>query len=109
MAARFVVRSSGEQFHWNLFAGNSEKILHSERYTQKASALTGIASAKANATHDENYDRRTSVAGEPYFVLKARNGEIVGTSEMYSSQQAMEKGIASVKQNAPAAPVVDQS
>ncbi|WP_430539317.1 YegP family protein [Luteibacter jiangsuensis] len=47
--------------------------------------------------------------GRPYFVLKAANGEIVGTSESYSSSQAMEHGIAVVKTIAPNAPVVDES
>jgi hypothetical protein len=38
-----------------------------------------------NAARDERHERRTSRADEPYFVLKAANGEIIGTSEMYSS------------------------
>jgi uncharacterized protein YegP (UPF0339 family) len=38
-------------------------------------------------------------------VLKAGNGEIVGTSEMYSGSSARERGIESVKVNAPAAGV----
>jgi uncharacterized protein YegP (UPF0339 family) len=32
-----------------------------------------------------------------YFNLKAGNGEIIATSEMYESKQACKKGIASVK------------
>ncbi len=32
-----------------------------------------------------------------YFVLKAKNGEIIATSEMYESKQACKKGISSVK------------
>lgn len=37
-----------------------------------------------------------------YFVLKAKNGEIVlKASEMYSSKQGCQGGIASAKENAP--------
>jgi uncharacterized protein YegP (UPF0339 family) len=43
------------------------------------------------------------------FNLKAGNGEIIGTSEAYSSSAAREAGIASVKANGPTAPVDDQS
>ena len=46
-------------------------------------------------------------SGQFHFVLKAGNGEIIGTSEMYSSAAAMEKGIASVKTNAPGAKIND--
>ena len=47
------------------------------------------------------------MGNQPFFVLKAANGKIIGQSEMYSSAAAMEKGIASVKANAPTASVVD--
>jgi hypothetical protein len=40
-------------------------------------------------------------------VLKAVNAEPIGKSEMYSSTSKMEAGIASVKTNAPTAPVKD--
>lgn len=32
-----------------------------------------------------------------YFNLKANNGEIIATSEMYETKQACKKGIAAVK------------
>ncbi|ENR6545985.1 YegP family protein [Vibrio cholerae] len=35
-----------------------------------------------------------------YFVLKAPNGEIIATSEMYSSKQSAINGISSIKTNA---------
>ena len=41
------------------------------------------------------------------FFLKAASGWIIGQSEMYSSLAVMEKGIASVKANAPTAQVAD--
>ena len=43
------------------------------------------------------------------FNLKAGNGEIIATSEVYSSEDACRKGIASVQKNAPIAPVEDQT
>lgn len=64
---------------------------------------------KTNSPLDERYDRRTSSAGDPYFVLKAANGEIIGKSEMYSSDSARENGIDSIKANGPAARVDDET
>lgn len=46
--------------------------------------------------------------GEYRFRLKAANGEIIAASEGYSSKQACENGIESVKKNAPSAPVEEE-
>ena len=45
----------------------------------------------------------------PMFNLKARNGEIIGTSEVYSSVDGCKNGIASVQKNAPIAGLEDQT
>lgn len=45
--------------------------------------------------------------GEYRFTLKAANGQVIATSEGYSSKAAALNGIASVKTNAPDAPVVE--
>ena len=97
--ATFQLKASGKQFMFNLKAPNGEIILTSERYKSKTSAKIGIRSVKANAGNSARFDRRQSKSDEPYFVLKARNGEIIGTSEMYESTGGMENGIQSVKDN----------
>ena len=43
------------------------------------------------------------------FDLKASNGEVIATSEVYSSEDACKKGIASVQKNAPVAAVENQT
>ena len=43
------------------------------------------------------------------FDLKASNGEVIATSEVYSSLEACKNGIASVQKNAPVAAVEDQT
>ena len=110
MAGRFVLRRSGTQFNFILQAeGNFETLLVSEPYKAKASAENGIASVKTNAPIDGRYDKRMSSKQQPYFVLKGGNGEIIGTSEMYSSTAARDKGISAVKANAPGAKTVDET
>lgn len=110
MAGRFVIKKSGTQFYFILqAAGNFATLITSERYVAKSGAQNGIESVKTNARIDSRYDRRSSSKGDPYFVLKAGNGEIIGTSEMYSSTTARENGIASVKADAPGATTVDDS
>ncbi|MDO3388125.1 YegP family protein [Gilvimarinus sp. SDUM040013] len=70
-------------------------------------AENGIASVRHHSPDDRYYDRKTSTSGDPYFNLKASNGQVIGTSEMYSSTSARETGINSVKTNGPVAPIVD--
>ena len=41
------------------------------------------------------------------FDLKATNGQVIATSEVYTTKDACENGIASVKKNAPEAEVVE--
>ena len=43
------------------------------------------------------------------FNLKANNGEVIATSEIYNSEAACKNGIDSVKRNAPVAPIEDQT
>ncbi|MBS1508845.1 MAG: YegP family protein [Bacteroidetes bacterium] len=103
---KFVIstRSNGE-FQFNLKADNGEVILTSEGYTTRAACDNGIESVRKNATDDARYDRKRSTNQKHYFNLKATNGQVIGTSEMYESSSAMETGIASVKKNAPGATV----
>lgn len=110
MAERFELKKSSDgQFYFTLQAANNEKILTSEMYRAKDGADNGIASVKTNATNDSRFDRRTSKGGKPYFVLKAANGEVIGTSEEYSSIEAMENGIAAVQRAAPMAGTDDRT
>lgn len=51
--------------------------------------------------------RRTNTGFK--FDLRAGNGEVIATSEVYSSVDACRSGIASVQRNAPAAAVEDQT
>ena len=43
------------------------------------------------------------------FNLKATNGQVIATSEVYNTEESCNKGIASVQKNAPVAAVEDQT
>ena len=102
------IRKNGE-FQFNLKAGNGQTILSSEGYSSKSSCENGIASVRKNAADDARFERKTSTNGKFYFNLKATNGQVIGSSEMYESESSRENGIASVMKNAPDATVEDQT
>ncbi len=87
------------QYYFNLKAGNGEIILQSEGYVNRNGALNGIKSVQENSNSEARFEQRTSRIEEPYFVLKAQNGQIIGRSEMYSSTASMLAGIKSVMNN----------
>ncbi len=99
-------RKSGE-FQFNLKAPNGQVILTSEGYSQKVSCIDGVQSVKRYASDDNRFDRKKSSNGKYYFNLKAGNGQIIGTSEMYESEASRNKGIESVKTNASSAGLND--
>nr|WP_294931929.1 YegP family protein [uncultured Flavobacterium sp.] len=107
---KFVItkRANGE-FQFNLKAGNGQTILTSEGYSTKAACSNGIESVKTNSKDDSRYDKKESSNGKFYFTLKASNGQIIGSSEMYESASGRDNGIESVKTNAPDAETDDQA
>lgn len=107
MAKFEITQRTNKEYQFNLKASNGEVILSSEGYTTKSNCKNGIESVKKNATEDSRYERKESKNKKWYFNLKATNGQIIGTSEMYESKANCENGIASVKKNATDAQVVD--
>jgi len=87
------------QYSFVLKAHNEQVVLRSQEYARRASALNGIASTQTNAALDQRYELAVAKDGRPYFNLKAANGQVIGTSQMYASDETRAVGIASVKAN----------
>ena len=119
---KFILKQTKTGYKFDLKATNGQVIATSEIYTTEAACKNGIESVRKNAAvanlEDqtvENYEVAkhpkfeiyADKAGEFRFRLKARNGEIIATSEGYSSKAACENGIESVKKNAPEAEIVE--
>ena len=78
--------------YFHLLAGNGEKVLASEGYSTAAAAEAGIAAVKANGVDARRFLQREAVDGSSYFVVIAGNGEIIGTSEMYTTASNATRG-----------------
>jgi len=119
------------RFRFHLKAGNGQIIAASQSYGTKEAALKGIASIQKNApiamiadsttrepipdsahrgiVQDPDFEIQCDSAGKFRFHLKAANGEIIATSQSYLSRESAEKGIASIKKNAPIAKIIDHT
>ena len=118
---KFVVKTVPSGIKFDLKAANSQVIATSEVYSSEASCLKGLESVRKNAAvanvEDQTIDGfktevnpkfeiYTDKKGEFRFRLKARNGEIIATSEGYVAKAGCVNGIESVRKNAPDAEVV---
>lgn len=116
----FIVKETKTGIKFDLLAKNKEIIATSEVYKSKASCLKGIASVAKNApiakVEDQTSDKCVKEinpkfevykdkAGEFRFRLKAKNGQIIATSEGYKAKASCMNGIESVKKNAVDAPI----
>ena len=110
MAGKFELKKSkNDKFYFSLLAGNGQTILSSAMYEAKASAVNGIESVKKNAGDAARYEKAVAKNGSPYFNLKAANGQVIGQSQMYSSEATRDNGIQSCVSHAPGASVSDLS
>jgi uncharacterized protein len=102
-------KSSDGQFRFVLKAGNSEIILTSELYQAKGSAENGIASVQTNCGNNDRYELKKASNGKFHFNLKAGNHQVIGTSQMYATEESRSTGIASVKTNGSSKTVKDMT
>lgn len=107
---KFVVsqRTNGD-YQFNLKADNGQVILTSQGYASKASCMNGVESVRTNSQEDGRFERLTASNGKFYFNLKASNGQVVGSSQMYEAEAGRDNGIDSVQRNAPDAKVEDET
>ncbi len=95
------------EFRFRLKAKNGQNILASEGYTQKANCINGIESVKKNSQDESRFELKQGASGKWMFNLKAVNGQIIGTSQMYADQSGAKNGIQSVMNNAPDAEIIE--
>ncbi len=110
---KFVIRETATGFKFDLKASNGETIATSEVYSSHAACVKGaesvqniapeanlqdLTAGEAEVKHPK-FELYEDKAGEYRFRLKARNGEIVATSEGYKSKASCLNGIESVRKN----------
>ena len=108
MPAKFQIKKAKNgKFFFHLLASNGEVIFVRQMDAKKETAKSGIVSVKANAVDPDRYQDKTNKAGEHYFVLKAKNQQVIGSSEGYAGKTGMKKGMKSVSKNASKAVIED--
>ena len=109
---KFMIRTVNSGLKFDLYAANGQSILTSEVYTTEHACRKGIESVRKNAPAakledqtEPDFHKLTNPKFELYqdkhgtyrFRLKARNGEIIAVSEIYSAKAGCLNGIESVR------------
>lgn len=120
---KFVIRNVASGIKFDLKAKNGEVIATSEVYSSIAACRNGVASVQKNAPiaglEDQTAEGYATVvnpkfevyvdkAGEYRFRLKAKNGQVIATSEGYKALASCLNGVESVRKNAEDSTVVEE-
>ena len=120
---KFVIKKTNTGIKFDLKAGNGQVIATSEVYTTEEACRNGIASVQTNAPianiedqtvegyateKNPKFEIYNDKAGEFRFRLKAKNGQIIATSEGYTTMAGCQNGIESVQKNAVDADIVEE-
>ncbi|MBQ4537523.1 MAG: YegP family protein [Lachnospiraceae bacterium] len=112
---KFVVKKTNTGVKFDLKAANGQVIATSEVYASDAAMKNGIASVQKNAPiaavenqtvegyateKNPKFEVYEDNKGEYRFRLKATNGQIIATSEGYTTLANCLNGVESVKKNA---------
>lgn len=107
MAGKFEIYKSekNDDYYFRLKASNGEVVLTSQGYSDKSGAKNGVESVVKNAGDESNFESKESSNEKFYFNLKAKNGQIIGSSQMYKSIAGRDNGISSIARAADGAKV----
>ncbi len=76
-----------EQFYWHLQDAEGTILGKSEGYKARKSAENGIESTRKNATDRKRFDIKETEGGKWMWNLKATNGQVVCTSNLFDSEE----------------------
>lgn len=118
---KFEIKETKTDFKFDLLATNGQVVASSQVYANLKTCKNGIESVKVNAPiapiedqtkegyvseKNPKFEVFVDKAEEIRFRLKAKNGQIIATSEGYKTLKNCLNGIESVKKNAPEAEVI---
>lgn len=92
-----VLQGESGQYRFNMFAKNGQIVVSSEQYTTEAAAFNGAFAVQTEGQSASAYTVKANSSNTGfYFNVKAQNGQIVGTSQQYTTKASAEAAVRSV-------------
>jgi uncharacterized protein YegP (UPF0339 family) len=93
MGKFIITKKPNGLYYYTLKADNGQVMLSSEGYSSISGVMNGIQSVKHNATDLLKFEKKKSSNGKFFFILKARNGAIIGCSQLYENENSIDRNI----------------
>ncbi len=88
-----ILKSDDNRFYFNLQTSAGENIFTGQTSPSKSATLAQISEVVYFAREDKYFSRRLSSDFKYYFVVKTRQGKILGVSQMYDEKCDRENSI----------------
>lgn len=86
-----------DQHYFHFVAANGANVLRSQPYATKGAAEEGRKAFLAIGSDARQYDKLALETGEHYFVVKATNGRVLGSSNLFTTSSSAERGARAVR------------
>jgi uncharacterized protein len=105
---KFIISMrSNHLFQFTLLDDESRVILFSQGYTRKPACQNGVNAIKRNCTNQLMYKRISFSSIHHYFTIKSSNGQVIGTSDFYESEELRDEMIKVIMELAPVASIAE--
>ncbi len=94
-----IKKQKGSMYLFNLKTKNGHVLLKSMLFNSKTELKKTIKNLSPLIEKQSVFERRTNNEGKFLFNLKNKEGIIIGSSKLYSSEAGMENGIKNLKNN----------
>lgn len=91
-----IYNDNAGEYRFRLQASNGETVLVSQGYKARSGAKNGIEAVRENADDDDRFEMSTTPTGAYRFSLKAKNNQVIGQSQNYTSASARDNGVKAV-------------
>jgi uncharacterized protein YegP (UPF0339 family)/outer membrane protein OmpA-like peptidoglycan-associated protein len=93
MRYRAFRRKKDDLFYFQFLSEDNNVLLNSQAYTDKEACFNGIRSVINNANDNSQYEKSIDGDGKHFFILKARNGQEIGRSVKYDTENKLDEAI----------------
>ncbi len=101
-----VTQGETGKFHFNFFAKNGQIVLSSQSYASEEAAFNGAFAVQQEGVNAAAYIVKQNASGGFYFTVTALNGQVIGTSQQYTTKQSAQDGAVSLQKLLPAITVL---
>lgn len=83
--------------YFHVLAGNGANLLRSQGYASRGAAEDGIQSVLTTGPNKDGYEILEAANGDYYFNVRASNGQVLGTSQLFASRASADRSATTLR------------